>query len=273
MTDKEKDLNKFEEFLGYPCNLSDPQTHNEKVMWKKYNDRDPLLTITSDKIKVKGYVEDILGKNTGMFSQRLYEGYDLIEAKKYMTVPCVIKANNASGRNIFLSAISKELVNIAINNIQDNKWFSRKYGAEKSEWAYQDIKPGIVIEEKVFDDIHSCHRFLCFKGKVEYIQVHHYDSFNFGTVPNISHVSTFDKDWNLVPVNYKHYPYRNHAKPIQYEKLVEYSEKLSSPFNFCRIDYLLDFEKTYFGEITHYPVSGKCKFTPESFDYKLGGLW
>ena len=269
-----EDLQRFEKIMGYKCNFANPKSHNEKVMWKKYKDRDPLLTITSDKIKVKGYVEDVLGKNTGMFSQRLYEGYDLADSVKYMNKPCVIKMNNASGRNIFISEANDKIISEAVSLIISKEWMTKKYGAEKDEWAYQDIKPGLVIEKKIFDSQHGCHRFLCFNGRVEYVQVHWYSDFKFLSVPNVSSVSTFDRDWELQEVTYKDYSIRNHPRPTRLDYLIKCSEKLSEPFNFCRIDYMLDEnEKIYFGEITHYPVSGKCKFTPVSFDYKLGELW
>ncbi|MGI6575368.1 MAG: hypothetical protein ACOX3A_05915 [bacterium] len=43
---------RFKKKLGYELNLQNPRTFNEKIVWKKLNDRNPLLPIVADKYRV-----------------------------------------------------------------------------------------------------------------------------------------------------------------------------------------------------------------------------
>jgi len=48
--------------LGYSLNLKNPQSFNEKIVWKKIYDRNPLLPITADKVQVRSYIKEVLGE-------------------------------------------------------------------------------------------------------------------------------------------------------------------------------------------------------------------
>ena len=47
--------------MGYPLNLNNPKSFNEKIQWLKLYDRKPLYTTLVDKIDVKRYVASIIG--------------------------------------------------------------------------------------------------------------------------------------------------------------------------------------------------------------------
>ena len=71
----------------------------------------------------------------------------------------------------------------------------------------------------------------------------------------------------------RHYKSADYVpKPLNYEKMVELSEKLAEYINapFIRIDLYEIQAKIYFGEITFYPGGGVEEFTPEIWDYTLG---
>ena len=48
--------------MGYPLNLDNPQTFNEKLQWLKLYDHNPLYTTLVDKYKVKKWVADKIGE-------------------------------------------------------------------------------------------------------------------------------------------------------------------------------------------------------------------
>ena len=54
--------NKFYRKLGYPLNLKNPRSFNEKIVWKKIYDRNPLLPVITDKVRVRYYIKEILGE-------------------------------------------------------------------------------------------------------------------------------------------------------------------------------------------------------------------
>jgi hypothetical protein len=48
--------------IGYYPNLKNPRSFNEKILWKKVYDRNPLLPIVSDKYRVREYIKEVLGE-------------------------------------------------------------------------------------------------------------------------------------------------------------------------------------------------------------------
>ena len=62
----------------------------------------------------------------------------------------------------------------------------------------------------------------------------------------------FDKDWNklpiqLMPLGDKSVP----EKPKHYDKMIACAEKLAKPFGLVRVDFYMNGEELYVGEITH----------------------
>ena len=112
------------------------------------------------------------------------------------------------------------------------------------------------------------YKFMCFNGKVECSFVCS-DRFDDDGLK----ITFFDRNWNVLPFE-RHYPKSNKPieKPFNYDKMIEFSEKLSQKMSFSRIDFYEIDKKLYFGEITFFPGSGFEEFTPESADEDLGKL-
>lgn len=267
------DLARFKKDLGgYDCNLNNPRSHNEHVMRKKYTDRNPLLTVTADKILCRSAVSERL-ENSGLtdylnFIPIVYSGYDAQVASVRVEKNCVIKMNNASGRNIFVfdkfdrNAISRRL----------RDWMRRPYTNGIGEWCYEGIRPGIVIEKLIFKGPHIVYRFLCWGGEPHFIHAHGYD-FGGGRWHPVA-CTTYDTDWRKQEVGYgPPYPAPDVPAPDTLSRMLEISRALSRPFDFVRVDLYSHQGEVYFSELTHYPVSGRCKFTPLKFDVELGELW
>jgi len=61
------------------------------------------------------------------------------------------------------------------------------------------------------------------------------------------------------------------AKPKNYDKMVEFAEKLSRDIPFVRVDFYEADGHLYFGELTLHPGSGFHELTPENDE--LLGSW
>ena len=266
-----KDLTRFKKDLGYDCNLNNPRSHNEHVMHKKYTDRNPLLKVTADKIKVREYVEFQLPGNN-LFDHRIYEGYDLnyIRTNYIDYIPYAIKINNASARNFFWFKLLSEK-EIRDMYLKFSKWMHMSYGADLGEWCYEGIKPGIVVEKLIYTTLHPIYRFLCWNGQCHYIHVHGYDFINGQA--KAKYCTTYDIFWNKQNAKYNIYPNPAMEAPKNIREMIGIAEKLAEPFDFVRVDLYSKEGKIYFSELTHYPVSGRSIFTPRDFDFKLGELW
>lgn len=130
-------------------------------------------------------------------------------------------------------------------------------------WIHEEIEEEIVdSKQEGLND----YKFMCFGGKVMCSFVCS-DRFNDDGLK----VTFFDRDWNVLPFE-RHYP-KSHTpilKPLNYDKMIAFSEKLSQGIPFVRTDFYEIDKKLYFGELTFFPGSGFEEFTPESADRELG---
>jgi len=261
---------RFYKKVGYHLNLNYPKSYNEKIVWKKIYDRNPLLPVTTDKYRVRSYLKEILGEKKAeeILIPLLYV------TNKPETIPFerlpsafIIKPNHTSGQNIIIKNghfEKKQMVKTC------RRWLKTTYGLEKLEWANQINRRKIIIEKLLIDDdgkIPKDFKFHMFHGKCKLIRVI-FDRINIGSA------STFDEKWNFLSVKKLHRPQGPKIKkPKNYKRMLELAEKLSVDFDYVRVDLYNLNGKIYFGELTHYPASGTKKFDPISFDYELGQHW
>ncbi|MGE3521600.1 MAG: ATP-grasp fold amidoligase family protein [Candidatus Dadabacteria bacterium] len=264
----------------YNLKLSNnPYTFTEKVRWKMKYDRRPILTTTTDKYKVIDYL-----KVNGLehLAKKQYFITDRPDTIPFSDLPekYVIKSSHKSG-DIILIDKGKDLTTKALISKSDiiskcELFLKKRHWNEINEWAYQDIKPMIIVEEFLEAKEGSYpvdYKFLCFDGKAKIVEVteNRYDD----------HANYyFDRDWNKLRFTWSNWPgikrylpEGTRLRPKFLDEMIETAELLSKPFDFVRVDLFCTSEKIYFGEFTHYPAAGIGKFNPESFDEMLGGLW
>lgn len=260
----------FEARIGYKLNLENPSTFNEKVQWKKLYDRNPLLPVTADKYRVRGYIRSRLG--AGRAEQVLIPLLHVTRRPK--TIPFdslpdeyIIKANHGSGTNIIVTPERQIDRRDVIASCRG--WLRLPYGYEKHEWAYEKIRRRIIIEPLLKDEageipldykVHMIH------GSCAYISVD-VDRFS-------SHTRTlYTPRWEKLPVRHRVPMGPDIPKSPALHTMLELSERLSEPFDFVRVDFYLVNDRVYFGELTHYPGSGARPYDPTSFDEDLGAMW
>ena len=91
---------------GMPCNLDNPQTIQEKLMWLNIYDADPLKTECADKLLVKEYAERVIGKDISVKNLDIWDSVDEIDFDK-LPDKFVLKCNHGSGMNIIVKDKSK----------------------------------------------------------------------------------------------------------------------------------------------------------------------
>lgn len=265
---------RFYKKVGYQLNLKNPKSFNEKIIWKKINDRNPLLPMTTDKYAVRSYIKKVLGEEKAkeILIPLLYVT-DQPETIPFERLPSafIVKPNHTSGDKIIVENghfNKKKIIKTC------RRWLKTSYGLEKLEWAYQPIKRKIMIEKLLRDDdgnIPKDFKFYMFHGKCKsvHVSVH----LIFDRKDNHSR-SYFDEKWNFLSVKRSPSPLGPKIKkPKNYEIMLELAEKIAEAFDFVRVDFYNLNEKIYIGELTHYPASGRGKFEPQSFDFKLGKYW
>lgn len=253
---------------GFWPDLKNPSYFTEYIWARMLYERDPILTKVSDKMKVRSYVAEKLGKE--FLIPLLWVGSDPKEIP-YDKLPSrfVIKTNHGCHFNIIVK--DKTHLNKKIAEKQLERWLSQNYCLSTylgSEWGYKNIKPMILIEEFISEgnNVPIDYKFYCFNGKVEFLTAH-FDRFGQ------HRTKSFDR--NFQPYDFR-YDFKqwsgNFSRPENFEKMVEISETLSNDFTFMRIDLYNIEGRIYFGEMTPYPGGVSTKFLPRNRDFYLGSL-
>lgn len=262
----------FREKVGYDLNLDAPESFNEKTIWKKLNDRNPLLTVTADKYLVRSYIQKLLGEEEA--EKILVPLYHVtsdpsdIDLDK-LPSEFVIKPNHGSMMHLFITDKNKIKKEQLVKKCRE--WLKVNFGFYNHEWAYINIKRKILIEKLLKDDsgLPRDYRFYCFHGTCKHIRI---SNNRFGD----NEGSIFmDTNWKISQVRNPGYKRAETAfeKPPNADEMIPLAEKLSKDFDSVRVDLYNCGGRIYFSELTHYRGGGFARFEPESFDFEMGAYW
>ena len=253
--------------IGYWPQLNDPRTFNEKIMCRKLFTNDCLFSQISDKYAVRKYITTKYDKK---ILNQVYQVVNNPDDISFEDLPneFVVKPNHGSGWIHIVEDKSKEDFQEIKSKCRE--WLSRSYGETKGEYWYSEIKPRIIIEERLKDnegDTPPDYKFLVFHGEVKYIQVD-YDRFS-------DHSRRFyDRDWTPQDFKLKFPLGPVTDKPDNLDKMIRVAENIGEDFDFIRVDlYSMNENEVVFGELTLAPGSGGERFEPRDYDFQLGSHW
>jgi hypothetical protein len=258
---------KFKKEVGRELNLDNPILYNDKMQWLKFNWKDDLATLCSDKYLVMDYVrdkgfEDILNDIHG-----IYESTDEIDINTFPE-KFVLKANHGSGWNSICE--NRENYNWKREKYKLDSWMKLNYYWKNMEWVYKDIKPRILCEkylEEKEGEPPIDYKIYCFNGQPQ---------FTYTCIDRHTGViyDYYDLDWNKQQVEWGGSCGSNRTipKPVNYEYMLEIARILSAPFPQARIDLYEVAGKVIFGEITLSPSSGLDKFKNEKDEIRFGEM-
>jgi TupA-like ATPgrasp len=251
---------------GTTLPVSRPRTLTHHLFLKMAHDRNPLLTVTSDKLAVRGYVTERLGPG---FLPGLYGVVDSPEALLDLELPprYVVKATHGSGMTaVVLRDSVAERASVAA---RARKWLALPYWRKNGEWGYRDIQPRLIIEEFLDDgggSVPPDWKWLCFGGRAALVQVD-FDRFT-GHTRNF-----YDPDGRPVVLR-MYYPQGPEIPvPTCFPRMRTVAEQLAAGFDFVRVDLYALGDRIVVGELTHYPTGGNKSFDPPEWDARLGALW
>lgn len=237
--------------------LYDPRRFTELVQQRKLADRDPLLTVLSDKIAAKPFVRDVLGD--AWIIPTLWSGIEL-PADPPAPCPFILKASHGCNQN----AVCRTPDDWPRIRRLARGWTRRPYGLWLDEWAYRGLPRGYLAEPYLGGEGTAPvdYKVYVFGGRAEFVQVHLDRGTNHRWLLH-------DRDWrqvsrpDLAPV----------PPPVTLTSMLAAAERLAAPFEFARVDFYEIDGEAKFGEITFYPGSGLDPFDPVALDLMLGERW
>ncbi len=253
-------------------NLKNPKTFNEKLMYLKLNKYadNKLVTKCADKYKVREYVKDC---GCEEILNELIDVYDSVDEINFDKLPnkFVLKCNHASGYNIICE--NKNKLDVEKTKRKLRKWMKSDYWKYVAEVQYKGIEKKIICEkflESKDNNAIEDYKIYCFNGVPKFCMV--CIERNLGKPKKYF----LDKDWNLMPEinNLSQEEIKNFKldKNESLNKIYEYAEKLSKPFEFVRVDFYSYNNQPIFGEMTFTPAGCLSKQYTEKASIKLGEM-
>ncbi len=253
---------------GFRPNLSNPKDLSEKTLWLKLYDRSALHTQCADKIRARDFVEAMLGPELIIPAALVSYDPSDINPRSIPDARFVIKTNHDQG-GVFRCTDRADFdwddvrAQVA-KRLSINKYY------EFREHQYKDIRPGFLVESFIEGDNSGNVReikFYCFHGEPGFIQV---VLDRFDDRKEIF----YDPDWKRMDFNGPA-PQLEHEleRPAGLDRLIRDAKRLSEPFLFCRIDFLLGAgDRPWFGEITFHHGAGLIRFQPNEFERAFGQM-
>ena len=199
--------------LGRVPSFSQPKDFNEKIQVSKLIDRNPLMTVCSDKVLVKDYVAGLIGDSHVI--PTIWSGVDFpAREERTWPIPFVIKPNHASGFTHFVRS-QDELDWAEIETLTEN-WLEKPYEPHKREWGYLNIERRLLVEPFISSDrtLPFDYKVYVFGGVSHFVQVH----------PDRETDNTclfYDRTWRKCNFTLKHSLYKGAvAAPKNLEKIL-----------------------------------------------------
>jgi hypothetical protein len=256
--------------LGYRPDIRKPRTFNEKVLWRKVFDRNPLIPATLDKVGVRSYVRERVGRHRAdkvllpvldVRSRPAELAFDRLPSSY------VLKTNNGWNANIFVWDSSTLDRVRAARQLQ--RWMYRPNGQFRHEWGYSAIRPLVFAEPLMLDEagqVPSDYKFHVFDGRCRLVQ---FDEGRFDEPRR----GLYTRDWTYVDGRRKKAQAPPTPPPERLEEMVELAEILAAPFDYVRVDLYAWQDRVIVGELTHYPGKGYAAFEPMELELEMGSYW
>lgn len=252
--------------LGYRPDVKAPRTYNEKLAWRILHDANPLLALTTDKLKVREYVADRVGSDVLIPVLGVYERAEdlpwdelpeqfVLKATHGCEMTAVVRDKSAADRRAVLA--------------EARSWLGRDYYELSHERIYRGLPRRLMVESLLTDEDGgqpADFKLLVFHGRVALVRVH---SDRFAD----HRVNFFDSE--LRPLRLAQvFPERpGQHLPVQAASLVTVAEKLAHDLDYARVDLYLARGRIWFGEITHHDGNACVPWRPFEMDEALGDLW
>lgn len=241
-------------------NLNDPINFNEKIQWLKlyYFPYEKNILRCTDKYLVREYLEE---KGLGQYLNKLIGVWDKWEDVEWNKLPqrFALKCNHGCGYNVICNN-KKEISEVEIGK-KIKKWLSEDFSLFNAEKHYTSIKPKIICEKYLGEDI-TDYKFFCFNGKPEFF----YIAQGFGQGID-ERMDFFNIDGTAAPFSRKEY--KKFAGdiylPERMSEMIEASKILSSDFPFVRVDFFEIGGSVIFSEMTFTPGGGYMTINPPEY--------
>lgn len=266
---KSLDSEFFHGIMGYDINWDNPQDLNEKINWLKLYSDTSEWTRLADKYLARDYITEKLGADV---LPELYGAWKRAEDIDFDALPdkFVIKTNHGCGGVVVVTdkaTLDREKVRKEMAEA-----ISHTFGYKTIEPHYMKIPPVIMAEQLIENDATFStsivdYKVWCINGKPECILMCSDRSGKKCTL------SWYDTEWNFLPdVNSGRHSgdYKEIPRPVCLAQMLQYAKTLAEGFPQVRVDFYIEKDRLYVGELTFTSQGGYMDYLSREFSLKLG---
>lgn len=245
-------------------NLENPLNLDEKINWMKLHCDMTLWTKCADKFAVRDFVHE---KGLSFVLNEIFGVYEKAEEIDFDRLPpkYVIKSTNGGGgKNVMivngpLGITKKKQFSIL------NGWLKEHCYDLFVEPHYHDIHPRLLVEKYIEPNLGEVSlvdiKINCINGKAFSVFL------CSDRIPGEQVCySVYDLNWELHPeyILPKYRTQKTYPRPISFDKMITYSEKLAEGIPFVRIDWYEVGGQPVFSEMTFTPGGGfQCFYSKD----------
>lgn len=231
-----------------------PKTINEKFLWRKFFDHNPLFTEVSDKLACKKYsARKVPYLKVAQVLKIIETPEDIYSlSDKFLALDWVLKSTHGSG-DVLVKSNGYIEKNILVNKVR--KMLENFHGKVHHEWGYFNINRKVFFEEligkgkslqefKVYTFGQQIGRVVQIGGRFEQLWSQAWDY-----LPNGQLVVSEEKAL-LAPSRL------NKHLPDNVDEIIRIAKIFGSDFDHMRVDLLTDGVDIYLGELTVYNCAG-----------------
>jgi hypothetical protein len=283
-------LRRFPESVAYQLcfgrlpNYMNPETHSEKIQWRKLFDRRAQLVTFSDKLAARKVAVERAPRIR--LPKLLWEGGDPDSIPfGALTPPYVVKVVNRAGAVIFVR--TPEDVNEDQIRETCRYWMKAPpHGRRVYEWAYGRVAPRFYIEEFLFrpgSDLPPPDlKVFVFGGEVRYIYQRDIYMKRWGVFSTDWERHDWDR-WERGVVTSRNHYNADVPKPEKLGEIIAAAKQIAADMDYLRVDLYEIGDALYFGETTVYPFRGNAGWIshdavcdpnpPDDVDREMGAHW
>lgn len=257
----------FKNQFGRDIDWKHPRDLNEVINYLAFNTDTTEWSRLADKYRVREFVkergcEDILVP--------LYGKWDNVNDIDYNLLPdsFVLKTNHGGGCTIIVKN-KRECQKAEIKQKLNNS-LSVDFGALFNEPHYSRIKPCIIAEGLLGDGNRTPidYKVWCFNGKPYCV----FTASNRVLFSEDVDFNVYDLDWNkrIDAMTSRYINDIDVQKPILLNEMLHYAELLSMGFPQVRVDFYIENDHVYFGEMTFTSQGGRMDYFTQEYLRELG---
>jgi hypothetical protein len=258
---------RFRRVIGRWPDPALPRHRNDKYLWRKIFDRNPLFIQVSDKLLAKQFA--VARCPTVKVARTLWTGQSAEDIPDdLLRGNVVVKANHGSGWNIFIRNGQYDRGEL---NRTANRWLASRFGKRHAEWGYYAVRPCLFVEEMLLDKdepLNNEYKFYCGSGDIAFTFVRQPGADGRlleGVLDAQGKVRAGGFDSGELSADV--------SKPPEWDALVATALALSQEFDFVRCDLYAINGEVYFSELTLYTLGGLAWVDDSELNERYTRLW